>query len=398
MENKGDNSGLATKLIHAGETPCPRTGAMMTPVYQTTSYLFKDVQDGARKCEHIDHGYCYTRLGNPTQSALEEKLARLEEGEAALAFASGVAAISSLLFSHFKQGDHAIVDSTCYGATHYLFDHLLKKFGVEITFIDTSNHHNIEEAILPQTRMIYVESPANPTLKMVDMDKVAEIGRRNNILTAIDSTYATPYLQQPLKHGIDVVIHSTTKFLCGHGDAIGGALIGSKELMDHIRDDTLKNMGGIIAPWNAYLLIRGIKTLDIRMDKHCANAMAVACFLEEHPQIKRVFYPGLTTHPQHELAERQMNNFGGMICFELKGGLKAGESLLNNLKLCSLAVSLGHAETLIEHPASMTHWYVDKKDREKAGISDGLIRMSVGLEDPKDIIQDLEQALYQIKD
>lgn len=393
MDNKDNNSRFSTRLIHAGETPCPRTGAMMTPVYQTTSYLFQDVQDGARKCEHIDHGYCYTRLGNPTQSALEEKLASLEGGGAALAFASGVAAISALLFSHFKQGDHAVVDSTCYGATHYLFDQLLKKFGVETTFINTSNSGNIQKAILPHTSMIYVESPANPTLKMVDMDKVAEVGQDKNILTAIDSTYATPYLQQPLSHGIDVVIHSTTKFLCGHGDALGGALIGDKQLMDHIRDDTLKNMGGIIAPWNAYLLLRGMKTLDIRMEKHCANAMAVACFLERHPQIERVFYPGLTTHPQHELAQRQMKNFGGMICFEVKGGLKAGENLLNNLELCSLAVSLGHAETLIEHPASMTHWYVDKKDREKAGISDGLIRMSVGLEDPEDIIQDLDQAL-----
>lgn len=396
MDHNSDNFGVSTQLVHAGEDPCPQTGAMITPVYQTTSYLFQDVQDGASKCEHIDNGYCYTRLGNPTQSALETKLACLENGEAALAFASGVAAISALLFSHFKQGDHAIVDFTCYGATHYIFDNILKKFGVQTTFIDTSNPDNIQKAILPHTRMIYIESPANPTLKMVDLDKVAEAGQKNNILTAIDSTYATPYLQQPLRHGIDTVIHSTTKFLCGHGDAIGGALIGKKSQMDYIRDDTLKNMGGIISPWNAYLLIRGIKTLDIRMDKHCANALAVAGFLEKHPKIEQVFYPGLTSHPQHELAKQQMKDFGGMICFELKNGLQAGKDLLNNLKLCSLAVSLGHAETLIEHPASMTHWYVDKKNREKAGISDGLIRMSVGLEDPEDIINDLEQALKQV--
>ncbi|MBZ4687599.1 MAG: methionine gamma-lyase [Clostridiales bacterium] len=388
--------GFGTLACRAGLNPCPTTGAIATPIYQTSNFVFENVQDGARKCESIDNGYCYTRLGSPTQSVLEEKVALIEGGEAALAFSTGVAAISSLLFSVLQQGDHAVVSDTCYSATHYLFDNLLRKFGVETTFVDTSDVKNVEKAIRTNTKIIYFETPANPTVRLTDIRGIAKIAKEQNILTAVDSTFATPYIQRPLEMGIDVVIHSATKYFGGHGDVMGGILVGTKQMMNTVRDDTLKNMGGVIGPFDAYLIIRGLRTLEVRMKKICSNAMKIARFLEEHPKVENVFYPGLASHPQHELAKRQMNDFGGMVCFELKGGLEAGETVMNNLKLCRLAVSLGDVDTLIQHPASMTHWYVPREERIKTGITDGLVRMSVGIEDPEDLIADLEQAFEKI--
>ena len=385
-----------TLSVRAGQNPEPITGAIAAPIFQTTNYQFRDVADGARKCESIYNGYCYTRVGNPTLTILEEKMAALEGAEEALAFTTGVAAISALLFSQLKQGDHVVVDETSYSATRYLFNTLLAKFGVEATFIDTSVVENVEPAIRPNTKMIYFESPANPTVKVVDIKAIAEIAKAHKAMSVIDSTFASPILQRPLDMGIDVVMHSATKFIGGHGDVMGGILCGKKELINTIRDDTYKNMGGAIMPLDAFLLIRGLKTLEVRVKKHCANAMEVAKYLESHPKVDRVYYPGLPSHPQHELAKRQMNDFGGMVTFELKGGLEAGITFMNSLNFCRLAVSLGDVDTLIQHPASMTHWYVDREERIKAGINDGSVRMSVGIEDVEDIISDLEQALAKI--
>jgi len=385
-----------TLSVRAGQNPEPITGAIAAPIFQTTNYQFRDVADGARKCESIYNGYCYTRVGNPTLTILEEKMAALEGAEEALAFTTGVAAISALLFSQLKQGDHVVVDETSYSATRYLFNNLLAKFGVEATFIDTSVVENVEPAIRPNTKMIYFESPANPTVKVVDIKAIAEIAKAHKAMSVIDSTFASPILQRPLDMGIDVVMHSATKFIGGHGDVMGGILCGKKELINTIRDDTYKNMGGAIMPLDAFLLIRGLKTLEVRVKKHCANAMEVAKYLESHPKVDRVYYPGLPSHPQHELAKRQMNDFGGMVTFELKGGLEAGITFMNSLNFCRLAVSLGDVDTLIQHPASMTHWYVDREERIKAGINDGSVRMSVGIEDVEDIISDLEQALAKI--
>lgn len=396
MSKKMKYTKLDTQAVHAGKSICPTTGTMWPPIYHTVSFLFDGVEDGAKKCEHIDNGYCYTRLGNPTLSVYEEKVAELEGGESALAFASGVAAVSSLLLYHFKQGDHAIVDSTTYSAIHYMFEEILGKFGVETTFLDTNNIQSVEESIKDNTKMIYTETPANPTVKLIDLEAIVRLGNKYKILTVVDSTFATPYIQRPLELGIDVVMHSSTKYLCGHGDTMGGVLIGNRKLINEVRDCSLKNVGAILSPFNAFMLLRGLKTLDLRMKKHCSNALKVAEFLEVHNKVERVYYPGLSSHPQHELARKQMKDFGGIIAFEVKDGAKGGITLMENVNLCSLAVSLGHCETLIEHPASMTHYYVPREERLNAGITDGLVRISIGIENSDDIISDLNQALEKI--
>lgn len=396
MTHKLEDKAFSTRAIHSGKGKKKDPGVLVTPIYQSTSYVFESVQDGKEKFESNDYGFCYTRIGNPTQEVFEEKIAALEGAECALPFASGVASTSALLFHVFKSGDHAIVDDTVYSATHNLFDTMLKKFGVKTTFIDTSKIENVEKAIKPNTKMIYFESPANPTMKVIDLEAVAKVGKKHNIMTVVDSTFASPYLQNPIKFGIDVVIHSATKYICGHGDAMGGLVVGTKELVEGVRDNTLKNLGGCISPFNAFLMIRGLKTLDIRMKKHCESALTIARYLESHPKVQKVFYPGLKSHPQHEVAKKQMKDWGAVITFNLIGGVDAGVTLMESVELCRLAVSLGDVETLVEHPASMTHWYISKEEREKGGITDGLVRMSVGLESDDDIIGDLEQALSKI--
>lgn len=382
-----------TLAIRAGQEGFdPVTGAIATPIYQTTNYAVANVDVGAEYCTNMESGYIYTRLWNPTQKVLEEKLAALEGGESAAVYASGVAAITSFFLGVLKAGDHVISDHTVYSATQYFFTEMLSKFQVEVTFVDTCQTDQIEKAIRPNTKVIYFETPANPTIKVVDIEAVVNIATKHGILTAVDSTFGSPYLQQPLKFGIDVVIQSATKYLAGHGDVQCGALIGRKDFIMDIRTSALKNMGGIIDPFAAWLVIRGIKTLSVRMDRHCSNAMAVAKYLEAHPKVERVYYPGLPSHPQHEVAKKQMSDFGGMVAFEVKGGLESGKTLLNNVKLCRLAVSLGDVDTLIQHAASMTHVLVPREERLKAGITDGLIRLSVGIEDYRDIMADLEQA------
>ncbi|MDK2878665.1 MAG: methionine-gamma-lyase [Thermoanaerobacteraceae bacterium] len=387
-----------TKAIHAGQKPCPVTGAHVTPIYQTSTFVFKDVDQGARRFAGEEWGYIYTRLGNPTEAELEEKMAALEGGEAAIATASGMAAISTVLLSLLKKGDHIVGGSTLYGCTHSLISELLPEYGIEVTLVDTSDLANIEKAMRPNTKVVYVETPANPTLKLVDLKGAADIAHRYGALLVVDNTFMSPYLQRPIEHGADVVVHSATKYIGGHGDVIAGIIVGPRDLLNTMRIPYLKDFGGIISPFDAWLLLRGLKTLGVRMERHCQNAMKIAEYLEGHPMIERVYYPGLKSHPQHELAAEQMDGFGGMICFEVKGGLEAGKVLMNSVRLITLAVSLGCVDSLIEHPASMTHSPVPPEERLKAGITDGLVRLSVGIEDVEDIIADLDQALKKVEE
>jgi len=389
--------GFNTKAIHAGQKPCPVTGAHVTPIYQTSTFVFKDVDQGARRFAGEEAGYIYTRLGNPTVAELEEKIAALEGGEAALGAASGMAAISTALLSLLKQGDHVVAGDTLYGCTHGFIHEMLPQYGIEVTMVDTSDLSNIEKAMKPNTKVVYVETPANPTMKMVDLKGASDIAHRHGARLIVDNTFMSPYLQRPIEHGADVVVHSATKYIGGHGDVIAGLIISSKELIDNMRIPYLKDFGGVLSPFDAWLLLRGLKTLGIRMERHCINAQKVAEYLEKHSMIEKVHYPGLLSHPQHELAKKQMDGFGGMMSFELKGGLQAGKVLMNNVKMISLAVSLGCVDSLIQHPASMTHSPVPREERLKAGITDGQVRLSVGIEDVEDIVADLDQALKEVE-
>lgn len=389
--------GLGTTAIHAG-TLKNLYGTLAMPIYQTSTFIFDSAEQGGRRFALEEAGYIYTRLGNPTTTVLENKIAALEEGEAGIAMSSGMGAISSTLWTVLKVGDHVVTDKTLYGCTFALMNHGLTKFGVEVTFVDTSNLDEVKKAMKENTRVVYLETPANPNLKIVDLEGVCKVAHTNpNTLVIVDNTFATPYMQKPLKLGVDVVVHSATKYLNGHGDVIAGLVVTNKELADQIRFVGLKDMtGAVLGPQEAYYIIRGLKTFEIRMERHCKNARTIADFLNKHPKVEKVYYPGLESHPGYEIAKKQMKDFGAMISFELKGGFEAGKTLLNNLKLCSLAVSLGDTETLIQHPASMTHSPYTKEEREAAGITDGLVRLSVGLENVEDIIADLEQGLEKI--
>ena len=389
--------GLGTTAIHAG-TLKNLYGTLAMPIYQTSTFIFDSAEQGGRRFALEEAGYIYTRLGNPTTTVLEDKIAALEEGEAAVATSSGMGAISSTLWTVLKAGDHIVTDKTLYGCTFALMCHGLTRFGIDVTFVDTSNLDEVKNAMKENTRVVYLETPANPNLKIVDIEALAKIAHTNpNTLVIVDNTFATPYMQKPLTLGADVVVHSVTKYINGHGDVIAGLVITNKALADQIRFVGLKDMtGAVLGPQEAYYIIRGLKTFEIRMERHCKNARKVVEFLNNHPKIERVYYPGLETHPGYEIAKKQMKDFGAMISFELKGGFEAGKTLLNSLKLCSLAVSLGDTETLIQHPASMTHSPYTKEEREAAGITDGLVRLSVGLENVEDIIADLEQGLQKI--
>ena len=395
METK--KCGLGTTAIHAG-TLKNLYGTLAMPIYQTSTFIFDSAEQGGRRFALEEAGYIYTRLGNPTTTVLENKIAALEEGEAAVATSSGMGAISSTLWTVLKAGDHVVTDKTLYGCTFALMCHGLTRFGIEVTFVDTSNLDEVKNAMKKNTRVVYLETPANPNLKIVDLEALSKLAHTNpNTLVIVDNTFATPYMQKPLKLGADIVVHSVTKYINGHGDVIAGLVITNKELADQIRFVGLKDITvSFLGPQDAYYIIRGMKTFEIRMERHCKNAKKVVEFLNKHPKIERVYYPGLETHPGHEIAKKQMKDFGAMISFELKGGFEAGKTLLNNLKLCSLAVSLGDTETLIQHPASMTHSPYTKEEREAAGITDGLVRLSVGLENVEDIIADLEQGLEKI--
>ncbi|ACB86020.1 methionine gamma-lyase [Natranaerobius thermophilus] len=390
------DSKLTTRIVHADEGQKNEAGALRTPIYQSSTFVFDNVEQGAARFAGEEAGYIYTRLGNPTQKNLEKQMANLEGGDDAIALGSGMAAVSAVVMNLLNCGDHMVASDTLYGCTHSLFDELLPNWGIEVTFVDTSEPENIRAAIKDNTKVIYTETPANPTISITDLEEVVKIAKeKDDITTVVDNTFMTPYLQRPLEMGIDIVIHSATKYLGGHGDTVAGIVVGFEELIGDIKMTTVKDLGGIIAPFDAFLLLRGIKTLAVRVDKICENAMKVAKFLEEHPAVERVYYPGLESHPQHELAKKQMEDFGGIIAFELKGGFEAGKNLLNNVELCTLAVSLGDVDTLIQHPASMTHSVVPQEEREKAGITDGMVRVSVGIEDVDDIIEDLKQGMEQ---
>ena len=385
-------SGFSTRAIHSGEKH-EETGSVTTPIYQTAPFKFKNAAHAADLMGGRKKGYVYSRGLNPTTEVLEEKMADLECGEASLAQTTGMAAISAAVFTSVKGGDHVIADEVIYGSTYDLFVDL-KKFGVDVTFVDTSDINNVEEAFRRNTKLVFFESPANPTMKLTDIKAVSEMSHDRGASVMVDSTFMTPYLQKPLLLGADVVVHSATKYLNGHGDTLGGIIVGSSDYIKSVRH-TAKNIGGSITPFSSWLIIRGIKTLPIRMDRHNKNAMAVAEFLHEHDKVKTIIYPGLSNHPQYELGRKQSIGAGGIISFLLKDA-KDVPVFLDSLKLCTLAVSLGETATLIQHPATMTHAVVPREDRIKYGIMDELIRLSVGLEDQEDIIDDLTQGLASI--
>lgn len=395
MENI-KNMGFETKAIHGGHVGDKQYGALATPIYQTSTFIFDSADQGGNRFAGKESGYIYSRLGNPTNTEVEEKLAILEGGEAAISAASGMGAISSALWTALKAGDHVVASDTLYGCTFALLNHGLTRYGIDVTFVDVSNAEAVKKVLRPNTKVVYLETPANPTLKITDIRKISDMAHENNkeSLVFVDNTFCTPYIQRPLELGADVVVHSATKYLNGHGDVIAGFAVGKKEFIDQVRFFGVKDMtGSVLGPFDAFLVMRGMKTLAIRMEKHCKNAMEVAKFLESHPAVDKVYYPGLESFEYYDLAKKQMNLPGAMIAFELKGGVNEGKILMDNLHVASLAVSLGDGETLIQHPASMTHSPYSAEERKEAGISDGLVRLSVGLETVEDIIADLKQGL-----
>lgn len=394
MGNADDRYGFSTRAIHHGYDPQAHQGALIPPVYQTSTYAFPTVEHGAACFAGEADGHFYSRISNPTLAVLEQRMASLEGGEAALALASGMGAITSTLWTLLRPGDELIVGLTVYGCTFAFVHHGIGQFGVKVLHVDLDDPAALEAAITPRTRMIFFETPANPTMRLVDIARVVEVARRHDVLVVVDNTYCTPYLQRPLALGADLVVHSATKYLSGHGDITAGLVIGSAALVRRIRLEGLKDMtGAVMSPHDASLLMRGIKTLALRMDRHCSNALAVARRLEQAPQVEQVRYPGLDSFAQHALAQRQMRLPGGMIAFELKGGVEVGRRFMNRLELFSRAVSLGDAESLAQHPASMTHCAYTPQERLQHGISEGLVRLSVGLEDVEDLLADVAQAL-----
>ncbi len=384
------------RAIHAGSVPCPTTGAHVAPVYRTSTFVIDNVDKAIRIGYGEEEGYAYGRFGNPTVDALQEKVAALENAEASLATASGMAAISTALMASLQAGDHLVTGDIIYGCTYGFVRDVLPQYGVEVTMVDSTDPKNIEKAMKPNTKVVYIETPCNPVLNITDIEKSAEIAHSHGAKLFVDSTWATPYLQKPLELGADVVLHSATKYLNGHGDVVGGMIVGSKELMDHMRKPYLEFFGGIISPMDASEIAKGIKTLGPRMDIHCENAKKIAEHLDKHPMVERVLYPGLKSHPQHELAKKQMKDFGGMMSFDVKGGFEAGKALMDSVEMISLATSLGCVDSLIQHSPSMSHATMSKEEREKVGIAEGQVRFSVGIEEPEHLIADLDQALEKV--
>ncbi|MGF6394138.1 methionine gamma-lyase [Pseudomonas plecoglossicida] len=393
MRDSHNNTGFSTRAIHHGHD-LSQGGALVPPVYQTATYAFPTVEYGAACFAGEEGGHFYSRISNPTLAVLEQRMASLEGGEAGLALASGMGAITTTLWTLLRPGDELIVGRTLYGCTFAFLHHGIGEFGVKIRHVDLNDSKALKAAITRKTRMIYFETPANPNMQLVDIAAVAEAARGHELHIVVDNTYCTPYLQRPLEQGADLVVHSATKYLSGHGDVTGGLVIGRKAVIDRIRLEGLKDMtGAVLSPHDATLVMRGIKTLALRMDRHCANAQHVAQYLERQAQVELIHYPGLPTFGQYALAQRQMRLPGGMIAFELKGGIEAGRRFMNALQLFARAVSLGAAESLAQHPASMTHSSYTPEERAQHGISEGLVRLSVGLEDVEDLLADVEQAL-----
>jgi methionine-gamma-lyase len=386
------NKGFNTKLVHSGDYD-DELGSAVTPIYQTSTFRFKSARHGSDLFAGRENGYIYTRIGNPTINSLEDKLAELENGYRGIALASGMAAVTTVYMALLGQGLHVITTDAMYGPSRGVLERDFSRFGVEADYVDTSDIEQIKKVIKPNTKLLYIETPTNPTIAITDIKAVAELAHKHGILVCVDNTFCSPYLQKPLDLGADIVLHSITKFINGHADIVGGAIVAKDpEVYKKLRQ-TMVYMGGNMDPHQAYMVSRGVKTLALRMDKSEQSSHIIAEWLENHPKIEWVKYPGLKSHPQHELAKQQMSGFGSMISFELKGGYKAGETMMNNVHLAILAVSLGGVETLIQHPASMTHAGLSKEAREEAGITDGLVRFSVGIEEYEDIIADLEHAL-----
>ncbi|MEM7459099.1 MAG: methionine gamma-lyase [Pseudomonadota bacterium] len=386
--------GFSTRAIHHGYDPLSADGALTPPLHLTSTFAFETAEQGGARFAGEAPGHIYSRISNPTTDLLEQRLASLEGGEAAVAMASGMGAITSVLWSFLQAGDELITDKTLYGCTFSFFQHGLSRFGVTVTHVDLTNPLALETAISDQTKIVYFETPANPNMRLVDIAAISAIAKRHGARTIVDNTYATPVQTRPIEHGADIVVHSATKYLGGHGDLVAGIAIGSAEDMAEVRMVGVKDMtGSVLAPFNAMLILRGLKTLSLRVERHAQSAQRVAELLTEHPAVGSVSYPGLPSFPQHDLAKRQMRGFGGMIAFELKGGYASGIAMMNRLQLIRRAVSLGDAETLIQHPASMTHSTYSREEREALGFSEGLVLISVGLEDVSDLIEDLHQAL-----
>jgi methionine-gamma-lyase len=393
METK--NLGFESKLIHAGAVD-DQFGSATVPIYQTSTFKFKNADHGAACFAGEDDGYIYTRINNPTIDSLERLVAELENGYRGVACSSGMGAVNTIYMALLEKGAHIISTAAVYGPSRVVMEKHYSRFGVEATYLDTGDIDSVRKAIRENTKMIFVESPANPTMDITDLKAVADLARAHNIITVADNTFCSPYLQKPLDFGFDVVFHSVTKFLNGHADIVGGIIVAKeKKIYDQLRA-MMVIMGCNMDPHQAYMVIRGLKTLSIRMERSQENAMKVARYLEKHPKVKWVKYPGLNSHPQYELAQKQMNGAGGMISFELIGGIQAGKTMMNSVNLALLAVSLGGVETLIQHPASMTHSKMDKQARLNSGITDGLVRLSVGIENIEDILHDLEQAMGKI--
>lgn len=389
--------GFNTRAVHGGAFK-DQFGALQTPVYRTSTFVFDDAEQGGRRFAGEEDGMIYCRLGNPTTGVLEEKIASLENAEAGVAFSSGMGAITSAIYPFVKAGDHIIASKTLYGCTFAFLCEGLRKFDVEVSLVDTSNTEETLNAVKDNTKIIYLETPANPTLVVSDIEAISKGVEDKDIRVIVDNTFSTPYLQRPLDLGAHIVVHSATKYLNGHGDMVAGLAVGSAEDMAEVRLVGLKDFtGAVISPEDAFNLIRGMKTLGLRMDRHVENAKKVVEFLVDHKNIEKVYYPGLEDDPGYEVAKKQMVEPGAMISFEVKGGIEGGRTVLNNVKLVGLAVSLGNTETLIQHPASMTHSTHCAEELAEAGIPEGLIRFSVGLEDVEDIIADLDQALNMIE-
>ena len=379
-----------TKQIHAGVEPDPTTGSILTPIYQTTTYVQESVD------RYLSKGYSYSRSGNPTVRALEKKITELEGGADTACFATGMAAIQAVLLTLLNAGDHAVVSDVAYGGTYRICTKIFSRFGVVFTFADTSKPDDVQKSLRTNTRLVLTETPANPTLKLTDIAAISEIARSRGIPHAVDNTFLTPYYQRPLELGADLSVHSTTKYLDGHNATVGGSVTSrSTELAEKIR--FVQNACGIIlSPQVAWLTLQGVKTLSIRMDAQSENALAIAKFLESHPKVDRVCYPGLASHPQHDLAKRQASGFGAMVWFEVRGGVASGKKIMDSLRLWSLAENLGSVESLVTHPVTMTHADVEEAERKRVGITDGLVRLSVGLEDGGDLIEDLKRALEKV--
>ncbi|SUZ62906.1 uncharacterized protein METZ01_LOCUS15760 [marine metagenome] len=376
-----------TKIVRAGIEPDPTTGAIVPPIYQTATYVLPEVGR--------DLGFDYTRSANPTREILENNLATIEGGRFGTCFSSGMSAVDSVL-KLLKKGDHVVCSDDVYGGVSRHFNNILVNYGLTFTYVDSSNPENVENAIRSETKLFWIETPTNPLLKITDLNAISKIAKKHQILFGVDSTFATPVFLRPFEFGADIVMHSTTKYISGHNQIIGGIIITNDEEIHERMKFVQKTIGAVPSPFDCWLTLLGVKTLHLRMHRHASNAQAVAEFLESHPQVEKITYPGLKSHPQYGVAKEQMDGFSGMISFELKGGIPAGTTVMNNVKLCSLAESLGAVETMITHPASMTHVDVPAEERHARGLTDGLVRISVGIEDPEDIIDDLKQALEKV--